>query len=1357
MSKSNVKKIQVDATKCNADLRRPSVFERLGTKPISIVTTQQQTVSDYCRNWALNGSCSYGKTCKYANTHTLISPSKRVKKDITNASTVTQPKEDHFKRITSKLVSQTPQSPDLDLEEWNQTDLEYEDEKVLERRRQLLQKELELQMKKDKEVHGKDRSKHKKKAMSTSSSSHSSSTSSSSSSSSSDDSSTSSTSDSHKKIKKIKRHIGNNDERERKKKIKLKRLVAQKDNKIIKKKKKIDMTTTTSTTKRDSTNTNVKRVIVGNTRKHNDIKSRSPIPSLTTAASTTSKSIINKDKNHSESPKLKSRDDKEQRIHRKGRDYDDSINFQDITKCRNIDKLKNRINDNDRTIVKPRIKDKEQLKSRTPPLDQRPKQQQHVSQIIVKDTNINKFHRSRTPEKLLSRVKRDLTPPLRHQDKQLILQKAAAAGTSSSSSIRNRDIDKHEFHKNKERDDNNIRKNETFHKRTINQLPDNQRKNIIDERNSRSRIKEHHEKEQRNDRNQQRFDQQQQHQQQQQQQHKERDDIVDHRTRERTRERDKDLIKIRERELPLLSSSSPSGSFDKSRYREKEKDDKINSRDRRIDRNERDIKVLERERITQRFDRIIEKNERCERLERFPRERSLDKTIDTKNITSNIREHNITEQIYERGQTNRHRRFNQRFERGHSSTMIDHERKDIVTTKLERRDSPRQNIEFERGYTRLQNDHWEQSDESTTRIDYHSHDDERRKVPIETRKFINDRRTRDDTRPQSRYPVQDQRPFDDHHHHHPVHPSHPGHPGHPIHSAHQAHQIHPAHQLYNNSTDKLRPGIIRDENNGNDKWELPHEIEKHNRDRRYNNNNEWEEREWRPPAPRNPGIWDCETVTRPSDNNKDDWTERYDNPRPEWKIGENRKWENPALLLRNAAYRNERLKEMEHGANENGPHAKRRVPFNNPPVGENKDETIVTTTHVVNQIHPSKQLQSQPPSTSTLTSTSTSTLPSKTLTQSVTATTTASTSTPTAATTTPATTTTTAATPVASTTTTTITTPATTSTTTTPASSSSTTIVNPTLKEETINKKLIELSEGKIITDNNLIQKQVINENIKNETQDTSVPEIKKLDDSFQTHHVAESDLSDISDDPDDILNMDDVEESQKKLLKNEKNNSSIVSISINNNINNNNDNNNQEKNIVKLNINDNTIDDGGTSVIKQDKDKDDPITTSIDDENLETMDFEEISDGELEEDIKTSGKGLGDALGVDWESLVKEIQPKWPTSNNDIKSAHSRWQPKEIFRRIGISKKLAGNDFVDSFINELCSNDEHENNDYLLNDVAMMHTALLRHKLINNSTKKNSLFNINFNSFMINKINNPDILKPFTNLYDEAKFLLEQ
>ncbi|CAB0027873.1 unnamed protein product [Trichogramma brassicae] len=223
MSKSNIRKIAVDPTKCNIDSRRPSVFERLGTKPAVNIAASTQNPADYCRNWAVTGSCSYGKSCKFANTHILISPSKRVKKDNASANPSLLI-EDQFKRLTSKIVKAT-HSPDLNLEEWNQTDLEYEDEKVLERRRQLLQRELELQMKKDKEVHGKDKLKYKKKDMSSSSSSRSSSSSSSSTSSSSDDSSSSSTSDSNKKVKRFKKtkHSTSpdfDDDRDRKKKAK---------------------------------------------------------------------------------------------------------------------------------------------------------------------------------------------------------------------------------------------------------------------------------------------------------------------------------------------------------------------------------------------------------------------------------------------------------------------------------------------------------------------------------------------------------------------------------------------------------------------------------------------------------------------------------------------------------------------------------------------------------------------------------------------------------------------------------------------------------------------------------------------------------------------------------------------------------------------------------------------------------------------------------------------------------------------------------------------------------------------------------------------------------------------------------
>lgn len=81
------------------------------------------------------------------------------------------------------------------------------------------------------------------------------------------------------------------------------------------------------------------------------------------------------------------------------------------------------------------------------------------------------------------------------------------------------------------------------------------------------------------------------------------------------------------------------------------------------------------------------------------------------------------------------------------------------------------------------------------------------------------------------------------------------------------------------------------------------------------------------------------------------------------------------------------------------------------------------------------------------------------------------------------------------------------------------------MKEEPINKKLMELAEGKLCT--TMREKPTDSFQKKNSQKDK--PEIKEsivtepkrliVDDSLQTLHT-ESDLSDISDDPDDILNM---------------------------------------------------------------------------------------------------------------------------------------------------------------------------------------------------------------------------------------------
>lgn len=75
-------------------------------------------------------------------------------------------------------------------------------------------------------------------------------------------------------------------------------------------------------------------------------------------------------------------------------------------------------------------------------------------------------------------------------------------------------------------------------------------------------------------------------------------------------------------------------------------------------------------------------------------------------------------------------------------------------------------------------------------------------------------------------------------------------------------------------------------------------------------------------------------------------------------------------------------------------------------------------------------------------------------------------------------------------------------------------------------------------------------------------------------------------------------------------------------------------------------------------------------------LDFEEISDGELEEEART--KGLGDALGVDWAGLVEEskalMREKLTKKETSVKQL---WHPDQILLDVGISYKMAGTDFA--------------------------------------------------------------------------------
>lgn len=184
MSKQGKRKITVELPKQKDLSNRPSVFERLGIKKASTKKT-----TEHCRQWAQHGSCAYGKSCKFASTHTLISPSKQ-RAAINNSEQKRSVKDDPKSRLHSSVVVRPGHSPDGEIDKWDQNDLDYADADALEKRRLQLQRELELQLKMD----GKDMRKDKKKPVSSTSSSRSSS-SSSASSSTSDGSSSSSSSD----------------------------------------------------------------------------------------------------------------------------------------------------------------------------------------------------------------------------------------------------------------------------------------------------------------------------------------------------------------------------------------------------------------------------------------------------------------------------------------------------------------------------------------------------------------------------------------------------------------------------------------------------------------------------------------------------------------------------------------------------------------------------------------------------------------------------------------------------------------------------------------------------------------------------------------------------------------------------------------------------------------------------------------------------------------------------------------------------------------------------------------------------------------------------------------------------------
>ncbi|CAB3370298.1 Hypothetical predicted protein [Cloeon dipterum] len=109
---------------------RPSVFDRLGTKASSSQqTVDSQNRSNFCHHWRNTGNCPFGASCKNASFHVLISPSKRAKGI-----------EKDSKELSRSQKEQLARGKKGKGDNWAELD-----EGELERRRLLLQKELELQ------------------------------------------------------------------------------------------------------------------------------------------------------------------------------------------------------------------------------------------------------------------------------------------------------------------------------------------------------------------------------------------------------------------------------------------------------------------------------------------------------------------------------------------------------------------------------------------------------------------------------------------------------------------------------------------------------------------------------------------------------------------------------------------------------------------------------------------------------------------------------------------------------------------------------------------------------------------------------------------------------------------------------------------------------------------------------------------------------------------------------------------------------------------------------------------------------------------------------------------------------------
>ena len=89
------------------------------------------------------------------------------------------------------------------------------------------------------------------------------------------------------------------------------------------------------------------------------------------------------------------------------------------------------------------------------------------------------------------------------------------------------------------------------------------------------------------------------------------------------------------------------------------------------------------------------------------------------------------------------------------------------------------------------------------------------------------------------------------------------------------------------------------------------------------------------------------------------------------------------------------------------------------------------------------------------------------------------------------------------------------------------------------------------------------------------------------------------------------------------------------------------------------------------------PSQSQTDDDILERMDFEEISDDELGEvENKVS---IVDVFGVNWASLLSRDKSELPSNQSgtsdgpSARTVRQRWTPVQVFQQVGISRKLCG------------------------------------------------------------------------------------